>query len=144
MYRARGKVYPLAGEKYRSRYEVVVAETLRILKITFEYEPKVFNIRLPDGSQRKYIPDFYLPTNDMWLEVKGYVNKNSTQKFAALPADHKRMIVEQDIGKLCGKPYRVFSYHWKKHNYAEKLLTETLSKRISDHEDEVREIIGLL
>lgn len=54
------------GVKYRSRTEARFAAFLDYFKIRHEYEPRKYNL---DGII--YIPDFWLPDADMWVEMKG-------------------------------------------------------------------------
>lgn len=56
----------------RSTWEVRIAQLLTVAKIEFQYEPRKI-----DG----YIPDFYLPEYDLWIEVKGFMNARSIEKI---------------------------------------------------------------
>jgi hypothetical protein len=52
---------------FRSRLEAQWAYLLDLCAIRWVYEPQVYTFE--DGS--RYIPDFYLPAANMWLEIKG-------------------------------------------------------------------------
>jgi len=68
------------GIEMRSKLETKVAMFLDALGIEWQYEPKRF--LLSNGTT--YIPDFYLPKHDMWLEVKGLIGKHNeliSEKF---------------------------------------------------------------
>ena len=54
------------GYKFRSRLEARWAVFFDTAKIKYEYEPEGFE--LDDGT--KYLPDFYLPEYDWYVEVK--------------------------------------------------------------------------
>lgn len=54
------------GYKFRSRLEARWAVLFDAGKIKYEYEPEGFE--LPDGT--RYLPDFYLPEYDWYVEVK--------------------------------------------------------------------------
>ena len=54
------------GYKFRSRLEARWAVFFDVGKIRYEYEPEGFV--LPDGTH--YLPDFYLPDYDTYVEVK--------------------------------------------------------------------------
>lgn len=56
-----------AGHLFRSRLEADYAATFTHLGITWEYEPEGFT--LADGTN--YLPDFWLPHLNTWVEVKG-------------------------------------------------------------------------
>ncbi|GHD37419.1 hypothetical protein [Nocardiopsis kunsanensis] len=55
-----------AGHRFRSRLEARWAVFFDHLGIPWEYEPQGY---LVDG--KPYLPDFYLPTSGLWVEVKG-------------------------------------------------------------------------
>lgn len=53
----------------RSRLEARWARLLDLNSISWAYEPEL--IRLGKGRGASYVPDFYLPDQRAWLEVKG-------------------------------------------------------------------------
>lgn len=55
------------GYKFRSRLEARWAVFFDALDVKYEYEPEGFE--LDDGT--KYLPDFYLPEEEYYIEVKG-------------------------------------------------------------------------
>lgn len=55
------------GVRFRSRLEARWAMFLEEQCLAWNYEPESYE--LPDGSW--YVPDFWLPDLDCWLEVKG-------------------------------------------------------------------------
>lgn len=54
------------GITYRSRIEARWAAFFDHLNIRFSYEPKAFDL----GALGWYLPDFYLPQQAFWIEVK--------------------------------------------------------------------------
>jgi len=62
------------GLRMRSSYEVRVAKALDVMGIPWEYEPRRFDL----GS-RTYLPDFYLPDNGAYWEVKGWLGPKSQE-----------------------------------------------------------------
>lgn len=54
------------GYRFRSRLEARWAVFFDVMGIKYEYEPEGFEA---DGV--KYLPDFYLPEADRWIEIKG-------------------------------------------------------------------------
>lgn len=62
---------------FRSNWEIELAELLAELGIQFKYEPKRFYFR---GENESYLPDFYLPEYNCWIEVKGYMDKRSLRR----------------------------------------------------------------
>lgn len=67
------------GIKYRSFWELFIAKSLDQVQIKFEYEEHVFT--LEQFENRKYIPDFYLPDYDLFLEIKGRQFQDGMKKF---------------------------------------------------------------
>ena len=64
------------GVQMRSKFEARVAKKLDSYGVKWEYEPQRFNL----GSTT-YMPDFYLPEFDIWLEAKP---SNDYEKFPKL------------------------------------------------------------
>lgn len=55
------------GYRFRSRLEARWAVFFDAVGLEYQYEPEGFD--LGDGCY--YLPDFYLPESDVWIEVKG-------------------------------------------------------------------------
>lgn len=58
------------GFRFRSRIEARWAVFFDSLGYEYEYEPEGFNL----GDGYCYLPDFYLPENNAWIEIKGVGN----------------------------------------------------------------------
>jgi hypothetical protein len=71
------KRHPYNGIEFRSAWEVRVAKAFDALGMPWQYEPRRFFL-----GRRSYLPDFYLPNEDVWWEVKGYFPR-SGQKLIA-------------------------------------------------------------
>lgn len=56
-----------SGHIFRSRLEARWAILLDLLDIDYDYEVCFYRV----GDGLTYLPDFYLPGQDLWLEVKG-------------------------------------------------------------------------
>lgn len=54
------------GTKYRSRTEAIWAAYFSFLSVDFSYEPEGFDL----GPSGYYLPDFYLPRIDSFVEIK--------------------------------------------------------------------------
>jgi len=79
----------------RSTWEANFIRFLKHKNIEFQYEPKMFtfdNIRYGTVS---YIPDFYLPKEDIWIEIKGWLQPKSKCKMRRFkkyfPDDFKKL-----------------------------------------------------
>lgn len=54
--------------RYRSNFEAEVGRALYERGVDFKYEPNKISFQ---PKPRVYIPDFYVPDNDFYIEVKG-------------------------------------------------------------------------
>lgn len=74
------------GYRFRSRLEARWAVFFDAAGIEYQYEPEGFNI---DGVY--YLPDFYLPNDDVWVEIKGKAlsseEREKIEKFCAAKCD---------------------------------------------------------
>jgi len=95
------------GNYYRSRLEARWSVFFDSLQIKYEYEPKGFDL----GSFW-YLPDFYLPEYNLWIEIKNssfQFKDNKCLKFAELLKDKQFLVI-------AGSPYLG--------NYVARLLTD--------------------
>lgn len=67
----------------RSKWEVAYAQYLDSKGIDWLYEPRFFNIGKGQWNGTSYVPDFYLPHIDMWVEIKGYLTQSNKRKISA-------------------------------------------------------------
>ena len=58
---------------FRSRWEANAAAWLQWQTIVYEYEPKRFVFPGIKGRNYSYLPDFFLPAENRYLEVKGWL-----------------------------------------------------------------------
>ena len=74
------------GYRFRSRTEARWAVFFDTLKISYKYETEGYNL---DGLW--YLPDFWLPNNDCWIEVKGKEpDEEEVEKAGRMAALHKK------------------------------------------------------
>jgi len=71
------KRHPYKGIEFRSSWEVRVAKAFDALGIVWTYEPRRFFL-----GRRSYLPDFYLPAENVWWEVKGYFPASAQRLIA--------------------------------------------------------------
>ena len=82
----------------RSSWEVNVALWLDLQGISWEYEPKRFDL-----GTTTYQPDFYLPEREEWIEVKGrWIGKSKSKfnKFRSMYPDESMNLFDSDVYKL--------------------------------------------
>lgn len=68
-----------------------------------------------EGVQHHFIPDFYLPDWDMYVETKGFLRKSDPLKFEAFPSDKQLvLLLAEDLQDLGCKVFipPVFSAPW--------------------------------
>jgi len=68
------------GYRFRSRLEARWAVFFDALDLSFEYEKEGFI--LDDGTP--YLPDFWLPALQLWVEIKGELTVDETEKHLYL------------------------------------------------------------
>jgi len=71
--------------KFRSDYELQVAKKLAELGIKFEYEAHKL-VYYP--KPKVYVPDFYLPDSDIYIEAKGFFSSADRQKMLLVIKDN--------------------------------------------------------
>ncbi|MFH0989922.1 MAG: hypothetical protein V1799_07895 [bacterium] len=83
------------GFYVRSTWEANVVRYYRFRKIKFRYEPKEFEFVGLKRGIRFYKPDFYLPEEGVYVEVKGYLDRQSLTKLKRFlkyfPEEAKRL-----------------------------------------------------
>ena len=97
------------GIKFRSSWEAEVAHQLDESGILWEYEQHRFNVNngkeiIKPNKQRLpkytiYIPDFYLPEFNIYLEVKGWWRKENLEKVLKFRSHGYKLtiIMEKDL-----------------------------------------------
>lgn len=78
------------GYKFRSRLEARWAVFFDSMMIDWEYEPEGFDL----GDSGYYLPDFYLPKKDEWIEVKSKeLNQSEREKAFALSSQTDSVVI---------------------------------------------------
>lgn len=69
------------GKKlYRSRFETRIADQLTKAGIEFQYEAKRLAYE-SFGQSKKYLPDFWIPRANVFIEVKGFLRADDRWKY---------------------------------------------------------------
>jgi len=94
--RARGgKRRDLNDTYFRSAWEANMARYYNFMNIKWEYEPKTFIFETIKRGSVSYTPDFYLPEEDRWVEVKGWMDAKSKTKLKRFkkyyPEEYKKL-----------------------------------------------------
>lgn len=92
-----GKRPDLEYGYFRSKWEANYARYLTQLGIEWQYEPKTFWFDGIRSGTVNYTPDFYIPAEDVWHEVKGQWDSKSKTKLRRFkryhPDEFKRLFV---------------------------------------------------
>ena len=98
--------------RMRSGFEVMYAMILEKENIEWQYEPKRF--KLSDGL--RYTPDFFLPEQDLWIDVKGRLTDKAKIKhdlFLDLGYNFS-LVFLSELEKRLGISYYKFKKQWDK------------------------------
>lgn len=93
------------GYRFRSRLEARWAVFFDALEMRYTYEPEGFHI----GKGVMYLPDFYLPDLDTWIEIKPQLPDVFMDGYYTLNDDLNKFILfsEEKYGHhymICGTP----------------------------------------
>lgn len=96
-----GKWYQRGSLKIwmRSSWEVLYAQWMDRQGIQWEYEPKFFVVGKGSWVGQTYTPDFYIPAEKKFMEVKGHLSRANARKMLAFRKRHPKVVVELLGGK---------------------------------------------
>jgi len=79
----KNEFVPELGHYVRSKWELNICKLLKSIGCIYEYETKRFELKLIDGETTIYIPDLYIPEENLIIEIKGYhgKDKENLKKF---------------------------------------------------------------
>ncbi len=69
------------GHYVRSNWEADFARVLRLHHLDYEYEPKTFKLTRSNGEIMHYTPDFYVPKQKTFYEIKGWFHELDQEKM---------------------------------------------------------------
>ena len=130
------------GYKFRSRLEARWAVFFDAVGIEYLYEPEGFEVEIEEGKKCMYLPDFYLPKEKIYCEVKPSLEelKKEAEKLAWMidfggPLSDGLMILGQIpfVEAYKGVPLFI-KYSWQEGIYAE-LVTFGNGIIVSSHFD---------
>ena len=94
--RSRGSNNPMFGKKsphrkggyrkdlghyVRSSWEADFARILKLYNLDYEYEPRTFKLIRANGEILHYTPDFYVPSQNTFYEIKGFLRDLDREKL---------------------------------------------------------------
>ena len=74
----------ISNPKYRSQFERKLAAFLDLAEIPFSYEPT----NLPYIRKATYVPDFFLPEGQFFIEAKGFFSPQDRGKHLLVKQQH--------------------------------------------------------
>lgn len=90
-----GKRKDLNNIYFRSSWEANIARYYNYIGVEWQFEPKTFIFKNITRGSVSYTPDFYLPKEDKWIEVKGWMDgksKTKLKRFAKqYPEEYKKL-----------------------------------------------------
>lgn len=107
---------PYNGYRFRSRTEARWAVFLDALGVRYEYEPEGFHF----GSGGQYLPDFWLPDEECWVEIKGTAPTPKERRLCAtlhVKSGHEVFLFIGDFGvptfdHVSGRFVGAHAYSW--------------------------------
>lgn len=105
----RGWHMEYKGIRYRSALETKWAITMETLGIPFEYEPRTYRV-----GKKQYVPDFWLPTQDHFLEIKPAAPDEAALEKAAMLIRHtgKRLFFLAAFPRIQGLTLAESKVYW--------------------------------
>lgn len=73
-----------AGETFHGTWEVAYAKFLDSIGTPWDRNTRTFVYEF-NGKTRRYTPDFYLPLEDVYVEIKGYKTDKDEAKWSQFP-----------------------------------------------------------
>lgn len=90
-----GKRKDLNNIYFRSAWEANIARYYNFVGTEWQFEPKTFIFQNITRGSVSYTPDFYLPREDKWVEVKGWMDGKSKTKLKRFkqqyPEEYKKL-----------------------------------------------------
>lgn len=83
---------------FKSGIERNLDQQLRLSGLEYSYE----QIKIPYTTSWNYIPDFYIPSRDIYIEAKGWLRREDQVKMRAVKRQHPELdirFVFEDITK---------------------------------------------
>lgn len=129
--RGLGGNRPDLGHSVRSMWEANMARILQLKGIEYKFEKEAFPFYDQNGNLiDSYLPDFYLPEYNAWLEVKGQMDEISQKKILLfLNEGYRLIIVDGKIyDKLCRKFKHKLNGKWEYSGHNIKTHPELFNK----------------
>lgn len=101
------------NQYFRSNWEANLARMFNFNRIKWLFEPQRFDL-----GECTYLPDFYLPAKDLWIEVKGWIKDKDKKKveyqLSEFSKDHNLLVVNKNAYRQLASSYNQFIPNWEK------------------------------
>ena len=117
----------ISNHPYRSQFERKLATFLEAVEIPSSYEP----MNLPYVRKSTYVPDFFLPEGQFFIEAKGYFSPQDRGKHLLVKQQHPEVdirFVFQNAHQTLSKKSSITYANWcDKHGFlwAHKIIPRT-------------------
>lgn len=92
------RTHEYKGVKLHGKWELRYAQYLDEKNIRWFRPTEQFAYAF-EGKQRKYTPDFYLPDEDLYVEIKGYVTSKDLAKWRDFPK-RLRILTGKELNEI--------------------------------------------
>lgn len=93
---------------FRSTWEANIARIFNYLGIKWIYEPRRFTF-----EHFSYVPDFYLPETNSYVEVSGYTNKLKAEKISLAGKEVNIQLIDKKLYYQLRKEYKDKILGWE-------------------------------
>lgn len=97
---------------FYSTWEANIARVFNLISITWEYAPRIFDL-----GDHTYRPDFYLPKDNIYIEIKNFMNAysfNRDRLFREKYPDIKLTVISKKEYKEIEENYHLLIDFWEK------------------------------
>lgn len=101
----RCKIYEYGGTKLKGTWELKFAKWLDSQNI--KWTNKVSGFKYEWNGNRTYFPDFYLPTYDIYIEVKGYSRESERDLAKWKAINNLRVIRYSEIKRIISNTFTI-------------------------------------
>lgn len=116
--RCHGGIRSDLGCYFRSSWEANMARVFNACEIPWVYEPCRFFFKDKHDGVNSYQPDFYLPTLDLYVEVKGWFDPKSILRLEKCKEEHRDVfdslaVIDEDLYKSISSVYSTKIPEWE-------------------------------
>lgn len=99
------------GKKFRSKWEHSFAVYLKEIGIEYKFEEYGGGIENISGVLLHYIPDFYLPEYDIYIEIVNEMDKRLAHKMLMFQEQHDKILLvldKQHLNQMFNSEFTIY------------------------------------